>query len=61
MTLTSASSGVGSGTIVVQFAPNTTNFTRFGAINIAGWRVFVSQRSTMPPTPPTGMRIVVGG
>jgi hypothetical protein len=42
----------------VEFAPNTTGMTRFGFINLGGWRIFVSQRVGTPPSAPEGMRVV---
>jgi hypothetical protein len=58
LTFPSGISGNGSGTVNVEFAPNTTGMTRFGFINLGGWRIFVSQRVGTPPSAPEGMRVV---
>ena len=58
LTFPAGLSGNGSGTIDVEFAPNTTGMTRFGFVNLGGWRIFVSQRVGTPPSAPEGMRIV---
>jgi len=61
MTFTGDSSGTGNGSVIVQFQPNTGPSSRFGTINLAGWRVFVTQRVATPPSAPGGMRIVGAG
>ena len=58
ITFPNGTSGTGSGTVVASFAPMTVDFTRSGYITIAGWRIFVTQRSGMPPSAPGGARIV---
>jgi hypothetical protein len=59
ISFTGASSGSGNGAVVVQLAANTSPITRFGSVNVAGWRIFVTQRVSAPPAAPGGMRIVV--
>ena len=44
MTITGSPSGSGTGTFVIHLDPNETPWTRFGFVNIAGWRIFVQQR-----------------
>jgi hypothetical protein len=61
MTIPSGASGTGNGNVVVHLEPNPGPWTRFGFVNLAGWRVFVQQRPSTPPDAPTGMRIVSGG
>jgi hypothetical protein len=58
MTITGNPSGNGTGTFVIHLEPNETPWTRFGFVNVAGWRIFVQQRITTPPAAPAGMRIV---
>ena len=58
MTINGSASGSGNGTFVIHLDPNETPWTRFGFVNIAGWRIFVQQRVTTPPAAPAGMRIV---
>ena len=59
ITFQGGTSGSGNGTVTVQFTPNEGATARFAFINLAGWRVFVTQRVATPPSAPGGMRIVV--
>jgi hypothetical protein len=61
MTFNGSASGTGDGSVVVQMQPNTGFTTRFGSINLAGWRIFVTQRVAPQPSPPGGLRIVPPG
>jgi hypothetical protein len=58
MTINGSPTGNGTGTFVIHLEPNETPWTRFGFVQLAGWRVFVQQRVTTPPAAPAGMRIV---
>jgi hypothetical protein len=58
ITFPDGAGGSGPGALTVQFSPNPTSFGRIGFINVAGWRVFVTQRSSSPPAAPGGIRIV---
>jgi hypothetical protein len=58
MTFATSASGSGSGTLAVEFAPNTTGMSRIGWINLGGWKIFVTQRMGTPPSPPDGMRVI---
>jgi hypothetical protein len=59
ITFQGSASGSGNGTVTVQLTPNEGATARFAFINLAGWRVFVTQRVATPPSAPGGMRIVV--
>ena len=60
ITFGTAGSGSGNGTLRPTFAPNTSTSSRSGVITVAGWRVFVTQGpgGGVPPSAPTGMRLV---
>jgi hypothetical protein len=58
MTISSGASGSGNGSVIVHLDTNTGPWTRFGFVNLAGWRIFVQQRVTSAPGAPSGFRIV---
>jgi len=58
VTITSGSSGTGSGTVGYTVAANTTTSTRSGALTIAGRTLTVDQGVTAAPAAPTNVRVV---